>query len=33
MIICLIVNIILNYFKKTVYNLFTATTDIQGGVL
>ena len=29
----LIVDIILDYFKKTMYNLFTVTTNIQGGVL
>ena len=26
-------NIILDYLEKTVYNVFTITTDIQGGVL
>ena len=29
----LIVNIILDYLKKTVHNLFTVTKNIQGGVL
>ena len=29
----LIVDIILDYFKKAMYNLFTVTTNIQGGVL
>ena len=29
----LIVNIILNYFKKTMQNLFTISTIIQGGVV
>ena len=29
----LIVNIILNYFKKTMQNLFTISTNIQGGVV
>ena len=29
----LIVNIILDYLKKTVHNVFTITTNIQGGVL
>ena len=29
----LIVDKILDYFKKTMYNLFTVTTNIQGGVL
>ena len=28
-----IVNIILDYLKKTVHNVFTITTNIQGGVL
>ena len=32
-IIDLIVNIILNYLKNTVQNLFTITANIQGGVL
>ena len=31
--ICLVVNIILDYFKKTVHNLFIITTNIQGCVL
>lgn len=29
----LIVNIILNYFKKTMQNLFTISTNIQGGAV
>ena len=29
----LIADIILDYFKKTMHNLFTVTTNIQGGVL
>ena len=29
----LIVNIILNYLKKTMNNVFTITTNIQEGVL
>ena len=29
----LIVNIILDYFKSTVHNLFIITTNLQGGVL
>ena len=33
LIIDLIVNIILDYLKKTVHNAFTITTNIQGGVL
>ena len=30
LIIDLIVNIILDYLKKTLHNLFTITTNIQG---
>ena len=33
LIIDLIVNIILDYLKKTVHNVFTITTNIQGSVL
>ena len=33
LMIDLIVNIILDYLKKTVHNLFTITTNIQGVVL
>ena len=33
LIIDLIVNIILDYLKNTVHNLFTITTNIEGGVL
>ena len=33
LMIDLIVNIILDYLKKTVRNLFTITTNIQGSVL
>ena len=33
LIIDLIVNIILDYLKKTEHNLITITTNIQGGVL
>ena len=29
----LIVNVILDYLKKTVHNVFAITTNIQGGVL
>ena len=32
-IIDLIVNIILDYLKKTVHKVFTITTNMQGGVL
>ena len=33
LIVDLIVNIILDYLKKTVHNVFTITTNIQGGAL
>ena len=33
LIIDLIVNINLDYLKKTVHNVFTITTNIQGSVL
>ena len=33
LIVDLIVNIILDYLKKTMHNAFTITTNIQGGAL
>ena len=33
LIIDLIVNIILDYLKNTVHNIFTVTANIEGGVL